>query len=156
MSVRNFYISERAFRRQKVRIVILLIIIIFFVVAGYLFSINTISMPLTQEHFEYYEQLAHNIYLQKEPIIIDDLEGVEVSISVAKITVKPSDFTYRGYIVAKQQNSELVMTRYFEIGEAIVFGFIIGLIFLYMLISLCIFFQDLYKKIRFRNSGKNQ
>ncbi len=111
-----------------IQIAILVILEIALFIGGYLVSWNFMVKPLNDSQFELYEQVAREVYAQKEMVIVEAPEDFSVSMTATTITVQPTN-SRSGKVIAKLQNGELVMTRDKETGEAVFISICMGLLF---------------------------
>ena len=115
--------------KDAVQITGLVILLIAIFILGYLVSWNCTEKPISADQFEFCEQVVRDVYAQEGKVIVEAPEEVCVTITTTTITVRLSDNTYRGKVVAKLQNGELSMTRDLETGEAIFLSILLGISF---------------------------
>lgn len=138
---------------DAIQAAILVILEIAFFIGGYLVSWNFIEKPLNDSQFELCEQVARDVYAQKGNVIVEAPEDFSVSMTTTTITVRSANNQYRGYVIAKLQNGELVMTRNMETGKAVFFSILMGMLFVALTIIIFIAAEGIYKKIK-KKSGK--
>lgn len=143
-NVRQMYAQHE----DAIQIAGIAILLIAIFIAGYLVSWNFLEKPLNDGQFEFCEQVARDVYAQKGQVIVEAPEDVSVATTTTTITVKLADGTYRGYVVAKLQNGELVMTRNFETGDAIFTSILMGILFICVFVILVLIGDKIYKKIK--------
>lgn len=145
----------------KIAIISAIFIITFFI-SGYLVSWNFANKLLNDRQFELCEQVARNVYAQKGNVIVEGniivkaSEDFSVSMTTTTITVQLDDILYRGKVISKLQNGELVMTRDIEDEKAVLSSIFIGILF--VLVATCIILivlsaSEYIKKLK-KNSRK--
>ena len=106
---------------------IVTIVAIAFFIGGYIMMWN-MNKPLNVSQISRYEQIARDVYEQKK-IELDPHDNLSISVTENAITIKSADNTYRGMIVAKFKNGELVITRNMETGSTVFMSLMTGLFF---------------------------
>lgn len=134
------------------RILAICAVIVLFI-GGYLFNWNFFEKSLSDRQFELCEQIARDVYAQKGNVIVEAPEDFSVSIGTTTITVRVDDIQYRGRVIAKLENGELVMTRNNENGVAVIMSILMGLIFVYVTDRIFTMLVNKIQKIK-HNSGK--
>lgn len=119
-----------------------------FFIGGYLFSWNFMKKTLDDRKFELCEQVARDVYAQRENVIVEVPEDFYVSMTTTTITVKWDDNLYRGKVIARLQNGELVIMRDMETGEAIFLSILMGILFVLMTILIVCCACKIYEKIK--------
>lgn len=112
------------------------ILLIAIFISGFLLSWNFMMKPLNDGEFELCEQVARDVYYQKWQALDEAPENVSVTTTSTTITVRLSDTAFRGYrgnVVAKLQNGELVITRNYETVYAIIVSIMTGILFIALL-----------------------
>ncbi len=142
---------KEIYSRHKIAIqsTILIIFTILIFIDGYLFSWNSLEKPLNDSQLKLCEQVAQDVYAQKGNVILEIPEDFSVHITTTTITVQLTDVLYRGKVIAKLQNGELVMTRNMETEKAVFLSIAMGIIC--VLVALLIL--TTYSKIQ-KNLGK--
>ena len=115
--------------------------------SGYLFSSNLLEKPTSNSEFEFYEQVARDVYKQGDKAIYEVPDGVSLERTNTSITISSAKETVRGKIIANLQNGELVFTRNAETGKAIFINILVGILF--VLVSIFTV-SSIYKKIKKR------
>lgn len=138
---------------NAIQLAILIILVIALSIGGYLVSWNFMERPLNDSQFELCEQVARDMYAQKGNVIVEEPEGLSVSMTTTTITVKSDNTLYRGKVIAKLQNGELVMTRDMETGKAVYHSILMGILFVFVPILIVADAWRIYKKIK-KRSGK--
>lgn len=128
------------------QIAMLVAIAIALFIAGYLVAWNFFEKPLNDNQFEACEQVARDIYAQKA-VISEVAEDFSVSMTTTAITVRPTRSPYRGKVIARVQNDELVIIRDMETGGAIFFSILIGIFFVLVPILLLEVGVSIYQKL---------
>ncbi len=139
--------------KDAIQIAIFIILAIALFIGGYLvswnFGIDIYSKPLNDSQFELCEQIARDVYAQKGNVIVEVPEDFSVSMTTTTITVQSDNILYRGKVIAKLQNGELVTTRDMATGEAVFWSIIMGILFV-VVTNLIV---GIYKTIK-KKSGK--
>lgn len=138
---------------DAIQIAMIVIIAIAIFSAGYFVSWNFMEKPLNENQFEMCEQIARDVYEQKQQVIVEAPEDFLVSISTTTITVESANPFFRGKVLASLQNGELVMTRYLEQGEAIFFSILMGVLFICVSILIILLGDTVYKKVQKRRQS---
>lgn len=133
---------------DAIQIAIFVIFAIALFIGGYLVSWNFMKKPLNDRQFELCEQVARDVYAQKGNVIVEAPEDFSVSMTTTTITVQSADNLYRGKIIAKLQNGELVMTRDMETGEAVFLSILMGILFVLVTILIVAGACGIYEKIK--------
>lgn len=139
--------------KDAIQIAILIILAIAFFNGGYLVSWNFMEKPLNDRQFELCEQVARDVYASKGNVIVEAPEDFSVSMTTTTITVQSANNLYRGKVIAKLQNGELVMTRDMGTGEAVFLSILMGIIFVLVAILIATVACGIYEKIK-KKSGK--
>ena len=126
MKQRKSFIDKLYLQHKKV---ILIILSIALFVGGYLASVNTLYKPISDSQFEFYEQVACDVYEQGNKAIYEVPDGVSLERTSTSITISSANRTYRGKVIANLQNGELVYTRKPETGFVIFASSLIGAMF---------------------------
>ena len=124
-----------------------LIIGIALFLSGYLFSSNLLEKPISNSEFEFYEQVARDVYEQGDKAIYEIPNGVSLERTDETITISSARGAVHGKVVATLQNGELVFTRNAERGEAILKNSLIGILFVIVPSLLWISISSIKKKI---------
>ena len=95
---------------------IVIFVIVFFILGFFMGWLC--KKPLDEKQFELCEQIAQDVYNQKGNIIVEAPEEYEIKLDTTSITVRLDNFRYRGKVIAKLQNGELVFIREMETVEA--------------------------------------
>ncbi len=133
--------------KKAIQIVILVILAIVLFIGDYLVSWNFMFKPLNNSQFELCEQAARDVYAQKGNVIVEVPEDFSVSMTTTTITVESSNILYRGRVIAKLQNGELVITRDTETVSSIILSMIIGAIFVLVeFLIACVIYDKKIKK----------
>lgn len=111
-------------RRKAVRIAIMVLAFII----GYMACWTLLMRPMNDEQFAMCEQVAKDVYNQSGQTIIEAPEDVYVNVTSTTITVGLQSVTYRGEVIAKLQNGELVLTRNMQTARAVFLSILIGII----------------------------
>lgn len=123
--------KKRKSFKDTFEILILLLISIACFAGGYFLSWNFVK-PLDENQFALCEQIAQNAYDQRGNVLIEAPDEYEVEMTTTTITVRAVKLTYRGCVIAKLQDGELVITRDEEtssaIAQSIFFGIIVMLV----------------------------
>ena len=132
--------------KKAIQIVILAIILAIppFIV-GYLVSWNFMWKPLNNTQFELCEQVARDVHAQKGNVIVEKPKDFSVSMTKTAIIVQPDNILYRGKVIAKLQNGELVITRDMETGVAILSSILVGMAFVTAEFLIAV---EIYEKIK--------
>ena len=130
-----------------IAILVILVLVIALFICGYLVSWNFMEKPLNNSQFELCEQVARDVYAQKENVIVESPEEVSVSMTSTTITVQLTNSLYRGKVNARLQNGELVMTRDMETGEAVFVSILMGLLFVLIIILIALVALVIYEGI---------
>ncbi|MCI9177733.1 MAG: hypothetical protein HFJ28_04055 [Clostridia bacterium] len=139
--------------KDAVQIAILIIFAIASFIGGYLVSWNFMEKPLNDSQFKLCEQVARDIYAQKRSVIVEVPKNFSVSMTATTITVQSANKLYRGKVIAKLQNSELVMTRDMETREAVFWSILMGILFILVAILMFEGVCKIYQKVK-KNSEK--
>ena len=111
--------------KKAIQTVILVILAIVLFIGDYLVSWNFMFKPLNNSQFELCEQAARDVYAQKGNVIVEAPEDFSVSMTTTTITVESANILYRGRVIAKLQNGELVITRDTETVSSIILSMIL-------------------------------
>lgn len=111
MEGRKDSIDEVVMRQvlDSFNLVITVIAVVGFLVT-YFISMNCFK-PLNDDQFKQLEQVAREVYAQKENHILEVPEGICVREDQTTITVKYDAYKYQSKVIAELKNGELVMTR---------------------------------------------
>lgn len=141
----------KTFSRYKgvVKSVFIVVISIALFVSGYISSSNLLAKQISDSEFEFYEQIARDVYEQGERAIYEVPDGVNLERTSTSITISPKG-TNRGKVIASLQNGELIFTRNKEIGESIAVGILTGILFVLISVLLWIGIPYTYKTIKKR------
>lgn len=133
---------------DAIQIAFLVIIGIALFASGYLFSSNLLEKPTSNSEFEFYEQVARDVYEQGDKAIYEVPDGVSLERTNTSITISSAKKTVRGKVIANLQNGELVFTRNAETGEAIFINILVGILFVLVSILIWISISSFYEKIK--------
>lgn len=114
-------------------------------ICGYLLWWNFMAKPLNDSQFELCEQVARDVYAQKGTVIVEVPEDFYVTITETTIRVELLNCSYRGKVIAKLQNGELVMTRDMQTEEAVFFSILVGIVFGLVTILIAIYIKENYQ-----------
>ena len=133
--------------KKAIQIVILVILAIVLFIGDYLVSWNFMFKPLNNSQFELCKQAARDVYAQNGNVIVEEPKDFSVSMTTTTITVESSNILYRGRVIAKLQNGELVITRDTETVSSIILSMIIGAIFVLVeFLIACVIYDKKIKK----------
>lgn len=143
---------KREYARNKkavIKKIFLVIIGIAIFVSGYLLSSNFLEMPISNCEFEFYEQVAADLY-NKGYVAIQEVAQEELSIKITNtsIIISSTNSAGRGKVIANFQSGELVITRDAEIPEAIFVNTVMGLLWVFVFTLTNMLVQDIYKDIK--------
>lgn len=128
-----------------------IIIAIMLFTSGFLISWNFMQKPLNDSQFKLCEQVVRDVYEQKgADIIVEAPEGYSIVITETTIKVGLKNKFYRGEVVAKLQNGELVFTRDMKTGGAIFVSIVMGILFVLITTVIIWISESILKKIRQR------
>lgn len=144
-------IIPKAFSRYKgiVKSVFIVIICIALFISGYVLSSNLLAKQISDSEFEFYEQIARDVYEQGERAIYEVPDGVNLERTSTSITIS-SKGTNHGKVIASLQNGELIFTHDKEIGETIAVGILTGILFVLISVLLWIGIPYAYKTAKKR------
>ena len=126
---RNFVDKVKELYEQHTNAIEITGFLMFFIL-GFLVSWNCIGRPLNDSQFEYYEQIARDVYAQEGKVIVEAPKNVAISKTTTTITVESdSVFSPWGKVTARLQNGELVMTRDLETIPVVMVSLCVGIIF---------------------------
>ena len=125
MKQRKAFIDKVYLQHPKAIVIILSIV---FFVSGYWLTASTLTKPITNSEFEFYEQVARDVYEQGNKAIYEVPNGVLLVKTNTSITIS-NDGIRRGQVVATLQNGELVCTRDLQTAYAIIVNSLCGIIF---------------------------
>ena len=112
---------------MKRRSIVIIVGIILFI-SGYLISSTFLVKNISNSEFEFYEQVARDVYEQGDKSIYEVPYGISLQRTNTSITISSANNNYFGKVVAKLQNGNLVFTHDSEANDIIVlnscFGFI--------------------------------
>jgi len=131
--------------KRTIKIIFMIITSVTLFISGYLVSSNLLTKQISDSEFEFYEQVASNVYEQGEKVIYEVPDGVTLERTSTSITIS-SKGTNRGKVTANLQNGELIFTRNEERGEAIAIGILSGILFVLISILLWIGIPYFYEK----------
>ncbi len=131
--------------KRTIKIIFMIITSVTLFISGYLVSSNLLTKQISDSEFEFYEQVARNVYEQGEKVIYEVPDGVTLERTSTSITIS-SKGTNRGKVTANLQNGELIFTRNEERGEAIAIGILSGILFVLISILLWIGIPYFYEK----------
>lgn len=131
--------------KRTIKIIFMIITSVTLFISGYLVSSNLLTKQISDSEFEFYEQVARNVYEQGEKVIYEVPDGVILERTSTSITIS-SKGTNRGKVTAILQNGELIFTRNEERGEAIAIGILSGILFVLISILLWIGIPYFYEK----------
>ncbi len=117
-------------RIDAIKNAVILIIMFALFIVGYFVSWSFLNKPLNDNQIKACKQVAHDVYYLK---IIDKSEipkEYSVNTTIATITVRSANILYRGKVIAKLQNGELVMTPDMETFDAIYISVLLGILFM--------------------------
>lgn len=112
-------------QRKKAVIILLTFCIVSFA-SGYIISSNVLLKPINNSLFEFYEQVARDVYEQQDKAIVYVPVGVSFEGADTSFTISSADKNFRGKVIANSQNDELVLTRDTEMGKAIFLNSLFG------------------------------
>lgn len=112
-------------------------------IGGYLLWWNFMAKPLNDSQFELCEQVVRDVHAQKGTVIVEVPEDFYVTITETTIRVGLLNCSYRGEVVAKLQNGELVMTRDMQTGEAVVLSILTGILFVSVTMLIAIHIKEI-------------
>lgn len=107
--------------------------------AGYFLMTLVLNKPCSENTLDYLEQVAYDVYEQKNNIIVEAPQDVEVTINSTNIEIKTSKWNETGKVIASLENGELVIERTKDRAGAITLGVLLGVVF--FLIGVLILFQ---------------
>lgn len=136
--------------KDAIKIAIFAILAIALFIGGYLVSWNFRVKPLNDSQFEIYEQVARDVYDQKENVMVEAPKESYVSITATTITVEAT-CPYRGEVIARLQNGKLAMTRNMKTGEAVFTSIVTGTAFVLVFALVTIVIDSIIHK---KKSGK--
>lgn len=139
--------------QTAIALVILAILTSVLFIGGYLVSWNFINEPLNDNQFKLCEQVARDVYAQKENVIVEIPENFHVNITKTTIIVKLDNNLYRGKVIAKLQNGKLVTMQDRETSKARFSSICIGILFVLVPFLIVAGAITIYKKIK-EISGK--
>ena len=122
---------------------VLVIALIASFIGGYLLWWNFMAKPLNDSQFELCEQVVRDVHAQKGTVILEVPEDFYVTITETTIRVGLLNCSYRGEVVAKLQNGELVMTRDMQTGEAVVLSILTGILFVSVTMLIAIHIKEI-------------
>ncbi len=131
--------------KRAIKIIFMIITSVTLFISGYLVSSNLLTKQISDSEFEFYEQVARNVYEQGEKVIYEVPDGVILERTSTSITIS-SKGTNRGKVTANLQSGELIFTRNEERGEAIAIGILSGILFVLISILLWIGIPYFYEK----------
>ena len=108
-------------------------------VSGYFVSANFLLKPISDIEFEFYEQVAHDVYEQGNKAIYEVPDGLILGKTSTSIIISSAKATCRGKVIATLQNGELVCKRSIESAEAILIHSLVGIIFFLLGIAVRVF-----------------
>ena len=122
---------------------VLVIALIASFIGGYLLWWNFMAKPLNDSQFELCEQVVRDVHAQKGTVIVEVPEDFYVTITETTIRVGLLNCSYRGEVVAKLQNGELVMTRDMQTGEAVVLSILTGILFVLVTMLIAVYIEEI-------------
>ncbi len=117
-------------------------------IAGYLISWNVMIKPLNDNQFELCEQVARDVYAQTGNLIVEVPQDFSVDITETTIEIKYNNTLYRGKVIAKLQNAELVMTRDMEVVPFVSLSVLVALLFALVTVLIVAIINAIYQKIK--------
>lgn len=121
--------QEYAQHKNTIQRIFVIVIGIALFATGYLISSNFLQKPISNSEFEFYEQVARDVYEQGDKVMYEVPDGVSLQRTNTNITISSAKIAVRGQVIATLQNGELVFTRDAETRETIVINSIVGILF---------------------------
>lgn len=141
--VKQVYVQHK----NVIQIIFAVIIGIAFFASGFLISSSLLEKPLiSNNEFEFYEQVARDVYNQGNKTIYEVPDGVSLKKTDTSITVSSAKVSVRGKVVATLQNGELVCVYDAETVEAILINSLIGILFVFVWVIIVAFIHEKKKK----------
>ncbi len=142
MKSRSIFAVSKKHPSVQPKTVIKIVVVIFLAMAifagGFIFSWFVLEQPLNDDEFAFCERIAQSVYSNGQQFLTDSQQSVNIIIDATTITVSLTDMTHRGKVIAELHDGELVMTRNFETGKAIVTSILIALTLLVLCAAICI------------------
>ena len=125
MKQRNLFIDKFYLQHKTVIWIISNIVLL---VCGFLVTFNIINKPISDSKFAFYEQVAYDVYKQGSKAIYEVPEEVFLEKTSTSIIIFSANRAYRGKVIARLQNGELVYIRESEKEKLIILSSLIGML----------------------------
>lgn len=124
----------------KIAIVAIAAIVLF--ICGYHVSWN-VNKPLNDSQLKLCEQIARDVYAQKENVMAEIPENFSVIMTKTTITVQPANSNVE--VIVKLQNGQLVIKQHMQKVRAVICSIGTGVAFILAEILLFIMFSEICK-----------
>lgn len=113
-----------------IEVILKMLIAITLFILGFMISWGSLFRPLNEEEFKACEQVAREMYFQRNQSFIPQKEGFSIQRSSTSVAVTSSNPFNIGKVIAESRNGEVILERDMQTENAIIISILIGILFL--------------------------